>query len=297
MNGASVLNRSRRGAVLLLVLLVIVVLSPLLAGAARRAINEDAISKELHRELQHRWAQVSISDAIISSDLYRENAEVPGRFTFSVLLGEVECSAVVSDEQAKANLNTLLDRVSLNWIQTNLRGMTDSGSKLRIRPLAGRDLTTKLVTYAQIFAENDPSQLFGQGEDSGLCDHFTLWGDGRLNVTRAMPDAAKLYLNDLLDGVHISDLTLSGESGQGASIAQRLREAGVDIESIDDVISHTTQESNAIGVLVRTQRPGFDARYRWTVEWTVSNDSEDSSVEDGDSTPENAGPRRRVILW
>lgn len=297
MNGASQIYRSRRGAVLLLVLLVIVVLAPQLAGAAHRAINEDATSKELHRDLQHRWAQVSIADAVISSDPYGEGAEVPGRFTFTVMLGDLDCNAVISDEQAKANLNTLLDRVSVNRIQTNLRRMTDSGSSLRIRPLAGRDLTRKIVTYAQVFAENDPSKLFGQGEGSGLCDHFTLWGDGRLNVTRAMPDAAKLYLRDLLDGEHISALLESSGPGKDAPIVQLLLEAGADTDSIEEAISHMTQESGAVGVLVRTQRQGSGPRHRWTVEWTESNESESGSAEDESSTLEDAGPHRRVILW
>lgn len=297
MNGASKIYRSRPGAVLLLVLLVIVVLAPLLVGAAHRAINEDATSKELHRDLQHRWAQVSIADAVISSDPYGEGAEVPGRFTFTVMLGDLECNTVVSDEQAKANLNTLLDRVSVNRIQTNLRRITDSGSSLRIRPLAGRDLTTKLVTYAQVFAENDPSKLFGQGEGSGLCDHFTLWGDGRLNVTRAIPDAAKLYLSDLLDGEHISALLESSGPGKDAPVAQLLREAGADADSIEEAISHMTQDSGAVGVLVRTQMPGSGPRHRWTVEWTESNESEGGSAEGESNTPEDTGPHRRVILW
>ena len=292
-------SRVRRGTVLLLVLLVLVILTPILASAAHRAVAADAEGRELARDLQARWAQISIADAMILADPLGQSEEgkVQRQLEFSVRLGDHECQVLVSDEQAKANLNTLLAQLSTDRLQTKLRTITISGQSIRLRPLSGRDVDAPFVSYAQVFSASGPELLFPTGDENGLASHITLWGDGRLNLANASPEAARLVLDDPLGIEATKSLLDSIAESPDASLEQLLIEAGADAETIEEVSALVTFESNATGILIRTQQAGHMPHHRWTVHWTVVPDETEIQDDARESEPVDPGPHRRVILW
>jgi len=291
----------RHGAVLLLVLLVIVVLAPVLASAAQRTIAAHAQSQDMHADLQHRWASISITDAVLDAELMA--AQDPPRpeanVGFSVLLGGVRCDVRVSDEQAKANVNTLLETIGASRVQSKLRSLSDAGHSIRLTPLPKREGRARLQTYAQIFETSDPEELIRIDGGEGLADPVTCWSSGLLNISRSTTEAAHLVLGSALGNDSIGQLLETLRTQPDASIEDVLLSAGADAESIEDAMKLVTTESSSTGVMVRTSRDGLHPRYRWTVRWSepASDSAHGGQTGTDDEKAIQLVERQRVLLW
>lgn len=213
-------RRSAQSGFALLLVLVLVLLAAIsLAGMARRSMVEALEARTAVEDLQRRWAVTSCREALLPragmlleeaergkgaggepSERYLNPPMVERRITCR--LAGLDYELIVADEQAKLNVNRLVEEMSRGEARSEVaRLIADAGggfvgrSGVRIRTLAlGESLSrqtgnlSKLAGYGQVFGAVSPQRLVGEGRWTGLAHAVTCWGDGKVNLRRA-PDA------------------------------------------------------------------------------------------------------------
>ena len=213
----------RRGYVLVVTLGLLVLSASLLVSVGRSAVRRTADAREAAEDLQRSWGAVSIRTAvlphaeqILATAEQQRRGPVPS-YRAVVDLGGQQFSIIVSDEQAKANVNLLLDGADVpratNRLRSALAGHGISNA-VALRPapaplkLSGRTAPDPAVTgFGQVFDALPPSRLLSSlpGQPS-VADLLTCWGDGRINVRRAPEAAMRLRADPPLTVVEITRL-------------------------------------------------------------------------------------------
>jgi Tfp pilus assembly protein PilX len=248
-------RHDRRGYVLVVTLGLLVLSTTLLVAVGRVAVHHALAAREAADELQRHWGAVSCRNAVLPFaeqilsqaeaeqhrpvPIYRANLQLGGQ-TFAVIL---------SDEQAKANVNDLMQAASgsKSAVESKLResfigaGLSNS---IRLRPAllltkAGtkasqtQPSTTQpgtdggvprwITGFGQIFDNVPPERLLG-GSGQAPVDRITCWGGGGTNVMRASVDAMKLAAGSYMSGIDIGRLIdirngkLKPRTGSGSKI-------------------------------------------------------------------------------
>jgi hypothetical protein len=118
-------------------------------------------------------------------------------------LAGLDYELVFTDEQAKLNVNRLLDETSRAETHTVLKRFVgrDGGRpcewpidvNLRLQP-AGENTSAadpfpmRVGGYGQVFDDVSPGVLVTDGRTAGLAGAITCWGDGRVSLLRAPDD-------------------------------------------------------------------------------------------------------------
>jgi hypothetical protein len=211
-------RRRRRGYVLIMTLAVLVLATTVMVGVSRAALHHANAARDAQDELQRRYGSASIRAALLGraeSVLALAEAAQGRRLAStaaSVQLGSRVFDVVVSDEQAKANVNRMLetavDRASLETRLREAMTGTGLGRTVRLRPAADNgDVGRQRVTgIGQVFdlTQASPERLLDPR--TGALHMLTIWGDGRVNVRRASPAAARLALTPPLSAVEVARL-------------------------------------------------------------------------------------------
>ncbi len=214
-----------RGYVLLVTLGLLVLSTTLLVAVARTAVRHVADAKLAEQQLQRKWAIESakravlpFSEQVLSTVELVERRPVPS-VTADVRLGEWTVSLTVADEQAKANVNTLLEKDKAADAEDRLR-RTLSGTlaiahvRLRLGPddltrgppgPDGEPRLTVLSGWGQVFDDVSEEVVRPPGGRSPL-DLLTLWGNGGLNIMRAGPETMRAALTPSLTALQIQRL-------------------------------------------------------------------------------------------
>jgi len=210
-------------------LALLVLAATLMVLVGRATLRRAGAAREAADDLQRRWGATSCRLAVmpaIESVLVDQQRKLNGPVAVHrarLRLGEQTFDLVLADEQAKANLNVLLDEGDLRTIETRMRETltgTGIGQRVRLRPGPtivstvhaaggeGRNTSTAPTTrpllpqrvtgFGQIFDDVPPSQLIDAS------DWVTCWGNGLVNARRAPPAALKLATS--LSGVEIAAL-------------------------------------------------------------------------------------------
>ena len=110
------MKNNRRGYVLVMTLGLLMLAATLLVTIGRASTARVLAARIEQRELQRRWAVVSCRNAVLpfAGDILArqealQNRPVPG-YRATITLGDQRYALLVSDEQAKANVNLLLER-------------------------------------------------------------------------------------------------------------------------------------------------------------------------------------------
>jgi len=196
------LQTRHAGYALLLTLILLAMVAAGLAGVARRSHAASLEANRVERDTQRRWLAVTAETLLPDSDRILTDTSVAdgismatARFTFD--LGHHHLTLTLADEQAKANLNTLMDRhapAMVNAKTNALSAGTVSNIQPKLRPLGDFETTAAGVeadwpafgSLEQVLASEDLSQLLdGPALGATLLDDVTLWGDGRLRLYRA----------------------------------------------------------------------------------------------------------------
>ncbi len=208
--------RRDRGFALLVALVLLFIAGVVLAGVARRSAVEAVGARESVEELQRRWVVVSCRAALTGrietlldrAERGRVGADRPDTYAnppaakrhVRCRLAEVDYELVLTDEQAKLNVNTLLADASRGEAGSILRRMMAErlrgrSVELRLQALpAGTEsdnpaaAMSRVGGYGQIFADASPRQLVGADGGGALAGVVTCWGNGKVNIRRA-PDA------------------------------------------------------------------------------------------------------------
>jgi hypothetical protein len=138
-------TRPRRGYVLIVTLAVLTLAAASMVAVGRASITRAADARAAQDELQRRWGVISTQKAVLPfAEEVLQRLEIVQRralpsYRTSIVLGRQTFNVVVGDEQAKANVNQLLDQLDARRTEDRLRqslgGIARSSVKLRAEPL------------------------------------------------------------------------------------------------------------------------------------------------------------------
>jgi hypothetical protein len=219
-------SHSRGGYVLLMVLVAIIIssvaLTRLVSMSSRLSI--DAANK--HQTLQQKWASKSANRAVLSnasSVFGRRYAELaqsdkpkpPAIIADQIALGTTALSLVVADESAKTNLNALYHASDIRVVEQELqRSLNSTAGRLvslkpevesekRLQKKSARtvapdgeeeeqeaEIAPAFRSWGQVFNIAGWRKNAGELRDlASITAKVSIWGRGRLNVTRASDEA------------------------------------------------------------------------------------------------------------
>ncbi len=232
-------DKRQRGFVLLMALVLVLVAGVSLAGIAGRSMSSALQARSGVEELQRRWAAMSLrttlagqledvlqqaerGDALLAEAREKQKFEgVPtAERRFMVTLAEQNYELIVTDEQAKLNVNQLLEGNSsarlTSWLR-KVRQRSRVGEveavTIRVRPMAeglagGESFKglARLGAYGQLFAEASPGDLIGDEKGRGLVSDITCWGNGAVNARRATRRVVEEVCGELLTKRQMGEL-------------------------------------------------------------------------------------------
>lgn len=192
-----------RGFVLLMTLLLLALAAVTLADFCRRSATLAVDAVHDQDELQRYWGAQSMQTAVLDragflfslADARGDMGEEPTlMLRHAVTLGNVRFEAVLQDEQAKLNLNTILQTDGIDGLFRRVRSfLSANNTPLRVKaPIQQRDQIRQTIdTWAQVFEQPLAHELFPYDNESGCITiaaplmAMTCWGDGRVNFRRA----------------------------------------------------------------------------------------------------------------
>ncbi len=228
-------SRRHRGYVLIVTLGLLVLAATMLVSLGRATMRRASEARESLEALQQRWGVTSCRKVILpqaEAILAREERELKRAmpvYRTSVRLGGQEFDLVVSDEQAKANVNLLLERSDRSAVESELsRALSGSGlgEAVRLRPLGevrrqsqpnattapGTQpttvpLTRRVESYGQVLDSSNPKLLLEKrSREAPPMELLTCWGNGAINVARASAKSLKLSSGDALSEVEVDGI-------------------------------------------------------------------------------------------
>jgi hypothetical protein len=257
-------NPRRRGYVLVMVLALLVLAASLFVAVGRATLRTSLAARSAEEDLQRRWGVGSCRKAVlpnveaILAALEQERREPAARYAATLRLGTQRFELILADEQAKANVNAMLEAAGAERTEARLReGLSGSGlpNRVKLRPTYGAAVrpvepatstaaasrptvsgsSLSAAAFGQVFDNVAPAQLIRPTPGTRLAasDLLTCWGDGAVNVRRAPEAALVLAAGRSLTGAEIGRLVdarnkvferRAGESSFDASPVERLRE-------------------------------------------------------------------------
>jgi hypothetical protein len=224
-------RRAPRGGYVLVLTLGIVALAAIsLGGLARYSLGVAAEAHRAAADLQHRWGLLSVQHVLLEgapdifaipvarnesdSPRWPSPASVPTTFR----LGSLTIEAVVADEDAKLNINTIYGREPGRVPTILRRVMADaSGFPVRLAPMT----TTKapFCSWGQVWDLNHADC----DEDLSTClmqatGEITCWGSGRLNLCTASDDAIREVAHTALPAQKVGELLTLRKTWGGVAI-------------------------------------------------------------------------------
>jgi hypothetical protein len=263
-------RRRRSGFVLLMVLVVVVLAGAALVGVARRSMLQAVDVKARAHALQRKWAVRSLRDTLLDrvarafgqrqSDAKASDSVGPDQLRVDLRLSGREYLLVMTDEQARLNVNLLLADHSPGEVESTLRRLIDaSGHELLLRPLSGTQLRLNPSLrraaggYGQIFPSASPADLVGLAGGDGLVDRITCWGDGRLNFARAHPDTVRALVNRALSPPIVEALISAREKQPDGDLKQWIGSLDqISRRDAHEIRHWLTDRSNCFGLWIVT---------------------------------------------
>jgi hypothetical protein len=202
-------GRQPRGYILVLTLGVLVLASAALVSVGRLSVERAARAMQAQRDLQRRVGIASCQRAVLAgAERILMRQEVQRRAPVwhhraPVRFGGYTFDLVISDEQAKADINALLAGSAPAVVENRIRqALSGTGlmSTVALRPRVESDRTF-VGSLGQAFDGIEPSALLGA--PTAL---LTCWGDGRINARRASEAALRLALSPPWTDLDISRL-------------------------------------------------------------------------------------------
>jgi hypothetical protein len=230
-------SSARAGYVLLLTLVLVMIASMALVGASRLAVAKMISADSAEAQLQRRWATLSLQSALLpaAEGLLHKEEQIEhqplGQTTFTITLDDLPYACIVTDEQAKVNVNALIQKSvgasgGLALVQQNLSDLmagcpASMHLLLRPSPAIAMDGFVKGIgpggiasigpggaigSFGDLFDAMPPALLADSDGNPGGSDFVTCWGDGRIHYARASADALALAAGPSLDAARAQRL-------------------------------------------------------------------------------------------
>jgi type II secretory pathway component PulK len=243
-------SRSRRGYALLMTLVLVLLATVAMVGLAQRSLLGALESQDAETHLRTRWAMVSTRAALLGRleeqmDRSERGLAPDGsisarylhrparRLSHSFTLAGIGYQIVITDEQAKVNVNQLLATGSDAEARSLIRRLVPPGAQgeVRLRPRRlDNGKGPEIGAYGQVFESVGPHRILGAQASKALAANVTCWGTGRVNVRRASEQALRALCAKSLTGRAVTSLLAQRDKDPYRSLEAML--AGAD--EIDD---------------------------------------------------------------
>ena len=200
-------HRHSRGYILIVTLGALVLAATVITTLVCSAIDHTREARAASDELQRRWGVISCRQAVLPNAEYilayheAQFHEPAATQQMMVQLGSIQFHLLISDEQAKANVNAVLATADRSMAEDRIRramACTGNSGTIRLRPAtvdvmahvsgpATRPVFQSIAGWGQVTDAANPARLL-----SGAASLLTCWGDGRVNVSRAGAAAMSL---------------------------------------------------------------------------------------------------------
>jgi hypothetical protein len=193
-------NNRHHGYVLVTTLLLVAIAAVAMASLARASLHRATAALDAESELQRRWGSISISSAVLPkveqllSRVEQAEGRPVARIEVELGLGKQRQRLILSDEQAKLNVNAMYRRRGPIQAEQATRELLQQASyDLRLRPFAARGRTgpTEVVfaTFDELLENASADDLAGLRDGWHLSEpaaqQLTLWGDEQVQFQRA----------------------------------------------------------------------------------------------------------------
>jgi hypothetical protein len=223
-------RRRANGYVLIVTLGLLAASATLLVAIGREAVDHALRARLAVNDLQRDWAARSCRATLLARcEQVLKQKEVDGLRPFplyraTVMLSGRRIELTLADEQAKANVNALLETAGLASAEQRLRAaLSGTGliGSVRLRPAvfdipgdaepssatqasAVPPPPARITGWGQVFDSLSPALLFAPSRSP--LDRLTCFGDGSLNVIRATEPSTRLALSPPLTLTEIGRL-------------------------------------------------------------------------------------------
>jgi hypothetical protein len=243
--------RHARGYVLVLVLVVLALAAAAMASVCRLSLEKTVRASAACDELQRKWVVLSCQAVLLpkAEEVLSHAASPTSSVRREIRLGRQATTLVFSDEQAKANVNTLYRSAGASTTEGALRrvlGRADHVS-VDLRPLPqvqpeGDDEPAPVFeSLGQIFGPFHPSQLVEAlpGAEPA-CDSLTCWGDGTLHFARASEQALRAMCAKAAGGAqvaHMLQIRAKHPDWDASEVLDQLKLSEKAREALDDLLT------------------------------------------------------------
>ena len=178
----------RRGVILVFVLAILAICGAIYSQFASKVIRLNSNAAATERELQSRWASVSLRRALLDNAALllqnesRVSEEAPQLETlasssFLLQLNQINYAITVDDESGKLPIAALLKQHTPEKVRGVIREL--AGGRAILQPILPKDLTH----WPQVFQNSGNNILHRSlAELHAMTQKMTLWSDGKLNI-------------------------------------------------------------------------------------------------------------------
>lgn len=221
----------QHGFILLLVLMVLAIAGTILAASARRSCSLALRSSQEQEALQVRWGNISCRDSVllVAENILQQQCKQVGPTSFAVRevdLGGLHFRLVLGDEQAKANVNALVQARGQDSLPATLAKLQENqhvALAVDLRPSLpdANDLNRAQAYWnlEQVFLVRHPRDLLSPGlEAEGVSSKVTCWGGRQVNILRASPEVMRESLAGVLDESAVHTIVQERQNSPDASM-------------------------------------------------------------------------------
>jgi hypothetical protein len=227
---------SRTGYVLVLTLGLLALASISLASVARYSLASATSANTAAEELQRRWGLLSVRHvfteqavAVLDAAVPPEQVNTPpwpkpASLSTSFRLGGLTFSVLVSDEDAKANLNVLA-AWSPDKLAAISRRLSQGAGNLDLRALRPTQTGRSYQSWGEVFdLANLSAEQRAATELIRSTRQITLWGSRQLNLRRASDEALREVASLALPIQKVGELVSLRKHWSGGEVGLLLAE-------------------------------------------------------------------------
>lgn len=284
-------HHHRRGYILLLTLLLLALMAIGMTGLSRSSLELALKAQQAEVELQRRWAIQSVQRGVMTlgpllldqqfeAYLNEFNQQFgtgsidesllpnpPRTLIGSIAFGSLDIDFVFSDEQAKYNVNQLLEERAdpleasqfLDDLLTSLPGGIKPSIHLRpihedvahamgVQRVASPGSLVEVADYPLII-----NSLSNRIDEETWWDHVTCWGDGRLRLSRASDETLWAMCYPILERLEIDRLLDFRRQHSETTIPQLLLGVPLSAAKRAQLRHRLTETSSAYSLLMVIQ--------------------------------------------
>lgn len=284
--------RSRRAFALAVVLVAVLLTVVALSRSAAHAISLRTSADVQLSRLQIEWGRRSIEDSVTNTVLigaaHNQSAVFSSQGTTVTLAGR-QFQVRAFDEQAKANINTLLRRGPASAVEASLRSVVSPTRNLVLQ-LPNVDRRPKNIplqpceSYSDMLKNVDAAIIWPQGNDSPseFVQLLTCWSDGRLYLKGATPKAVRLACGDVISKLDADRLLRLAQQRPKATTGELIDALSLPENKTKALRSCLTDKSECISVWTRVTA---DPNSTWSmgVSWRTPKPAQENAQPQADT--------------